>query len=120
MLNYAKTILSRGRDKLVARPLLNLLQSQNDLLQSQHDLLIRAAWEYSESVAKNPLNRFGAKYFSQADEDGITCEIVRRLGIKNGIFAEFGVGNGLENNTLILLANGWRGFWVGGQDLAFN
>ena len=60
------------------------------------------------------------RYFSQTDEDGITLEIVRRLGIKAGTFAEFGVGNGLENNTLILLANGWRGFWIGGQDLAFN
>ena len=27
---------------------------------------------------------------------------------------------GLENNTLILLASGWRGFWIGGQDLAFD
>jgi hypothetical protein len=65
-------------------------------------------------------NRFGAKYFSQTDEDGITLEIVRRLGIRAGTFAELGVGNGLENNTLILLANSWRGFWIGGEDLAFN
>jgi hypothetical protein len=71
-------------------------------------------------TAKNPLNRFGAKYFSQTDEDGITLEIVRRLGIKTGTFVEVGVGNGLENNTLILLANGWRGFWIGGEHLAFN
>ena len=81
---------------------------------------MRAAWMQSISTAKNPLNRFGAKYFSQTDEDGITLEIVRRLGIKAGTFVELGVGNGLENNTLILLANGWRGFWIGGEDLAFN
>ncbi len=68
----------------------------------------------------NPLNRFGMKCFSQTDEDGITLEIIRRLGISKGIYAEFGVGNGLENNTLILAALGWRGFWVGGEDLAFN
>ena len=34
------------------------------------------------------------------------------------MFAEFGVGDGTENNTLILAALGWKGFWVGGQDLA--
>jgi hypothetical protein len=81
---------------------------------------MRAQWAQLFSAAKNPLNRFGAKYFSQNDEDGITLEIVKRLGIGAGTFAELGVGNGLENNTLILLANGWRGFWIGGEDLDFN
>jgi hypothetical protein len=33
---------------------------------------------------------------------------------------ELGVGNGLENNTLILLAMGWTGAWVGGEALAFD
>ena len=86
----------------------------------QHDLLLSTQWAQLVSAAKNPLNRFGAKYFSQADEDGITLEIVRRVGIRAGTFVELGVGTGLENNTLILLANGWRGFWIGAQDLAFN
>jgi hypothetical protein len=90
------------------------------LLQSQHDFLLRAQWERELRAAKNPLNRFGAKCFSQTDEDGITLEIVKRLGIRAGTFAELGVGNGLENNTLVLLASGWRGFWIGGEDLAFN
>jgi len=54
----------------------------------------------STSGARNPLNRFGAKYFSQTDEDGITLEIVRRIGIRGGTFAELGVGDGLENNAL--------------------
>jgi hypothetical protein len=87
---------------------------------SQHDFLLRAQRAQELSATKNPLNRFGAKYFSQADEDGITLEIVKRLGISAGTFGELGVGDGLENNTLILLASGWRGFWIGGQDLVFN
>jgi hypothetical protein len=33
---------------------------------------------------------------------------------------EFGVGDGTENNTLILLSIGWRGVWVGGENLAFD
>ena len=69
--------------------------------QSQHDFLLRAQWEMFLRTAKNPLNRFGAKYFSSTDEDGITLEIAKRLGIKSGTFIEIGVGNGLENNTLI-------------------
>ena len=39
---------------------------------------------------------------------------------ENGTFLELGVGNGLENNTLVLLSIGWRGAWIGGEDLAFN
>jgi hypothetical protein len=30
---------------------------------------------------------------------------------------EFGVGTGLENNSILLLARGWRGVWVDGRDL---
>jgi hypothetical protein len=69
----------------------------------------------------NPLNKFGAKCFSQADEDGITLEILRRLdALNNGTFAEFGVGDGTENNTLVLKALGWAGFWAGGDQLQFE
>jgi hypothetical protein len=68
----------------------------------------------------NPLCERGAKVFSQNEEDGITFEIVRRLGLSNGTFAEFGVETGLENNTLALAAAGWNGFWIGAEDLSFN
>lgn len=68
----------------------------------------------------NPFNRFGRKTFSQNDEDGLTFEIIRRIGLERGTFAEFGVGNGLENNTLALAAAKWRGFWAGNEDLAFD
>jgi hypothetical protein len=68
----------------------------------------------------NPLTDCGGKIYSQNDEDGITFEILRRLRIKHGVFCEFGVGNGLENNTLALVAAGWSGFWVGDEELAFD
>lgn len=69
----------------------------------------------------NPLNKFGKKCFSQTDEDGITLEILRRINkLEKGVYAEFGVGDGTENNTLILAAMGWKGFWVGGEELAFQ
>jgi hypothetical protein len=68
----------------------------------------------------NPLTKAGAKVYSQNEEDGITFEILRRLNIDKGVFGEFGVGDGTENNTLALAARGWKGFWVGNQDLAFD
>jgi hypothetical protein len=40
--------------------------------------------------------------------------------LSQGVFAEFGVGNGMENNTLILKALNWKGFWVGGEDMLFE
>ncbi|MBI2751816.1 MAG: hypothetical protein HYX43_21400, partial [Burkholderiales bacterium] len=70
----------------------------------------------SSGSARNPLLAFGAKHYSQNDEDGVIEEITRRvIGNRPGTFLELGVGNGLENNTLNLLAKGWRGAWLGGE-----
>lgn len=75
----------------------------------------------SSGCARNPLLAFGAKHYSQNDEDGLIEEITRRtMGDRPGTFLELGVGNGLENNTLNLLAKGWRGAWLGGEELAFS
>lgn len=90
-------------------------------LDELRDLAIFNNTKQLQQMHKNPMNRMGAKCFSQSDEDGITLEILRRIGnLDNGSFAEFGVGNGTENNTLILRSLGWTGFWVGGEDLAFH
>jgi hypothetical protein len=61
------------------------------------------------------LERHGRKYFSQNDEDGIIAEIFRRIGATNRMFLEFGVSDGLENNTLLLTYDGWRGVWLDGS-----
>jgi hypothetical protein len=86
-------------------------------------LLDLAIYQQANEVARqhpNPLNRCGRKVFSQADEDGLTFEILRRMELWTGVFAEFGVGNGMENNTLALLTMDWKGFWVGGESLAYQ
>jgi hypothetical protein len=57
------------------------------------------------------LTSFGAQVYSQCEEDGILSEIFRRIGDTNRIFAEGGVGDGLENNTAYRLLLGWSGFW---------
>ena len=80
------------------------------------------AWDLRQKVLAEPryleekrLPRFGFKAYSQNEEDGILQEIFRRIGTSNKTFFEIGVGNGLENNTLYLLVQGWRGFWVDGN-----
>lgn len=55
---------------------------------------------------------FGSKIYSQSDEDGIIREIFNRIGTTNKLFVEFGIGNGLENNTLALLFEDWEGLWI--------
>jgi hypothetical protein len=39
-------------------------------------------------------------------------EIFRRIGTTDGSFVEFGCGDGLQNNTLALLFDGWKGLWI--------
>jgi len=71
-----------------------------------------------EALARvNPLLASGRQFYSQNDEDGLLAEIWRRVGGGSGVFVELGVGNGLQNNTIMLLASGWRGVWLGDQVL---
>ncbi|MFM9048194.1 MAG: hypothetical protein ACKOOH_11185 [Cyanobium sp.] len=92
----------------------SILRALNDTI----DLQLYDETRTIQLAHPNPLNAFGKKCFSQTDEDGITIEILRRIGcLDNGTYAEYGVGDGTENNTLILAALGWRGFWVGGETL---
>lgn len=58
----------------------------------------------------------GHKAYSQNEEDGIIQEIFRRIGVGNRTFLEIGVGNGVQNNTLYLLKQQWRGGWIEGSD----
>jgi hypothetical protein len=62
------------------------------------------------------LLKSGYRVYSQADEDGIIHEIFARVGEDKRTFLELGVGNGLENNTLFLLIQGWSGIWIEGSD----
>lgn len=62
------------------------------------------------------LTRHGHKVYSQNDEDGLIREIFNRIGVTNKVFVEFGVGDGLENTSLALLFDGWRGLWIEGSD----
>lgn len=101
----------------IARASMNAILAISDM----RDLVLQYQTNAFQQNHPNPLNRVGKKCFSQSDEDGITLEILRRIkSLDKGTFAEFGVGSGIENNTLILKALGWKGFWCGGEDLAFE
>ena len=88
-----------------------------------HDMALEQNFTNYSNQSSNPILSSGKSYFSQVDEDGITEEILRRMEINlssyTGTFVELGVGDGTENNTLFLLANGWSGHWFGGQSLSF-
>lgn len=61
------------------------------------------------------LNHFELQAYSQSGEDGIVAEIFRRIGERDRTFVEFGVEDGLETNTTLLLHDGWRGAWIDGD-----
>ena len=96
--------------------------SASDKIKSLRSLNIEFIYQQRLKNCKNKFAvEFAQNYFSQTDEDGLTIEILKRIDTQNKeTFLELGVGNGLENNTLILLSMGWKGSWYGGEDLAFN
>ncbi len=56
------------------------------------------------------LSRFEAKWYSQHGEDGILQAILRRLGPGPKYAVEFGVEDGAERNTRLLMEKqGWTG-----------
>ncbi len=72
---------------------------------------------YHDEKAADPkwLGRFERQTYSQSGEDGVIEEIFKRIGTTNKQFVEFGVSQGLENNTAFLLLSGWKGVWLEGS-----
>ncbi len=66
------------------------------------------------------LNRYELKVCSQSGEDGIIAEIFRRVGTASRYFVEFGAADGFENNTALLVRQGWSGLWIDGDTQAVN
>ena len=119
------SIADKAKQKIVSS-LRSLLGSppQSMLLQETVDELVRHTDQLTDVIAvinrnEKSLSRFGKQVFSQSDEDGITLEIIHRLFDRKGVVVEIGVGDGIENNSLVLLALGWRAVWIGNEDLGF-
>lgn len=98
----------------------HLYLRNRQLLLSIADAAVKSEYIRRRDEYENALGKRSGKVFSQSDEDGIVAEILRRIGIERGTYCEFGLGDGLECNTLALAAQGWRGFWVSGQAIGFS
>lgn len=56
------------------------------------------------------------KVFSQNGEDGVLAEIFSRIGATNQWFVEFGIGGGLEGNSVLLAdVHRWSGLFIEGS-----
>lgn len=99
------------------------LYGQKHIQQQLQQLVIIERERYLKEVLSDfkyddnkRLERYGFKVYSQNDEDGIIQEIFNRIGKQSNTFVECGIGNGLENNTLKLLLEGWKGLWIEGNE----
>jgi hypothetical protein len=75
-------------------------------------------WSEVSAVPGEPpawldLTPYEHQVFSQNGEDGVICEIFRRIGVASGSFVEFGVDTGQEGNCVFLAdVLGWRGLFM--------
>jgi len=104
-----KHYLGPRLQRWIATPISAALDRQNELLFDAHWTQLLASQQYSDPLR---LERFGFRTYSQNDEDGIIQEIFARIGIENSTFIEFGVEDGQQSNTALLLYKGWRGLWI--------
>ena len=92
----------------------------HDVRQKLQQLVELQAQEYvTRTILLDPkykderhLLRFQSRSFSQHGEDGIIAEIFKRIGTTNRVCVEFGCGNGLENNSMLLLVQQWKTIWI--------
>ncbi len=110
MTNFLKRTFSRlWQTSNANHKLTHLLELNSD------DYIQRHLFGNPRYADPKKLNRSEFKVYSQNGEDGIIEEIFNRIGTTNSFFVEFGVGNGLENNTAFLLIKQWRGCWLEGS-----
>lgn len=107
--------LRRFLRQSIAAPIIKQLDVQGELSLEMHLQQLLRTDPYNGSKR---LERHGFRSFSQNDEDGILQEIFRRIGTANKTFVEFGVQDGLQTNTRLLLYQGWRGLWIEADERA--
>jgi hypothetical protein len=62
------------------------------------------------------LGPYEMRGFSQNGEDGVIAEILRRTGVRERFFVEFGVETGREGNSVFLAdVLGWQGLFIEGD-----
>ena len=111
-LPVVKQILEVKRELMMIR---NQTEKHSRILQEQFVLQLKNTPKYSDP---RHLVHFESQVYSQNGEDGIISEIFNRIGTTNRNFVEIGTSNGLENNTALLVLEGWKGIWVEGNEIA--
>jgi hypothetical protein len=87
-----------------------------DELRQVHRQEQRRRWLQSDD-----LRTFERRVYSQNGEDGILQEILRRVGVTNKIFVEFGVESGIECNCARLaIEEGWSGLFLEADETFFR
>jgi hypothetical protein len=105
--------VARCREALAARP---VPPDRAGLLRDAALALIAAT--HPRRGDPLALRRHEAQTYSQNGEDGVVAEVFRRIGAEDRFFVEIGVEDGTQNNTRLLLEQGWRGVWVEGDPAA--
>ncbi len=112
--------------KSFVKKIFNLIQEKTGIAEISRmvamDRRLSIAQYYNDYLYLNPkyinsnrLNKYEYSIRSQDGGDGIIKEIFNRIGTTNKKFVEFGVGDGLQNNTVSLLLSGWEGIWFEGD-----
>ncbi len=87
---------------------------------AQAEQAVRAILARPERSDPKRLGHYEYRVYSQNGEDGILAEIFRRIGATNRVFVEFGSSDGEQNNTVLLLIEGWSGLWMDGDHHAIQ
>jgi len=105
--------------KKISRVLRRTIDAINSNAQSAASINHWLSKQYFDALQNSPrahepkrLLRYTDRVFSQGIEDGVLAEIFRRIGSASQSAIEVGAGEGVENNTMFLLFQGWRCLWV--------
>lgn len=118
MRRWLNRILSRIRAMFAAPESINVMRYDIARLRAVEVARSIELLQWNNPRFRDPLRLLasGFQVNSRADDDGMIREIFRRIGTESRVFLEIGVGDGLENNTAFLLAQGWTGYWLDAGD----
>lgn len=75
----------------------------------------------TRAISESSLLHYYFNQYSQVGQDGILQEIIKRLGISQGTFVEFGAWDGMHlTNCRRLVENGWKGAFIEGDQERFR
>lgn len=100
--------LARLSEKIESIRVHTWIDKEASIIAAQ-DVALMTASRYADPKCLVPHQ---VQMYSQNGEDGIIAEVFRRIGTDSRFFVEVGSGNGIENNTRLLLQTGWRGVWI--------